>query len=193
MLIFLIEPGQRSLQIFDGHLLQWINVISMDSNYNILTIQDFDNNTGWNYTVDPIFYNQNDDIWNIVNSLSNVSSLGGYFLGCRDLNNSYGGGPDSHQITFNTVDTSSQSGLILSFKYEIFEFDNGDDVTYEISFDGVSQGVVTLINGNNDYSETGTEVINIPDFVNSVGFTLSIKQDGDTDMAGFDNFRIYNQ
>ncbi|MGY8887087.1 MAG: hypothetical protein ACKVGT_09730, partial [Flavobacteriales bacterium] len=122
-----------------------------------------------------------------------IDNVSGYFLGCRDLENTLTGSNFVHQISFINVDVSSVVNARLAFDYDVFEFDNGDDVHYELFFDDVSQGVVTIVNGSGDLSLEGTITATIPNSVTYVRLTLGISQNGDTDFAGFDNFRVYGE
>ena len=136
------------------------------------------------------FYNVSNDIWDIVSTLSNINSLDESFLGCRDLNNPFGGGAFLHELTFNNVDISLFTNVQILFDFEIFEYDNGDDVFYELFYDDIGQGSVQFVNGSGNFSNNGTLVLNIPNSVSNVRLTLGVIQNGDDDMSGFDNFRI---
>ena len=81
----------------------------------------------------------------------------------------------------------------MTFDYDAFEFDNGDDIEYEVFYDDISQGIVNLINGVGNLSQEGTVIINIPNVVTNVRITVGISQNGDADFAGFDNFRVYGE
>lgn len=191
LLIFLKDAVNNDFcfQIWNGSSWEDVYCITTPVIVDIAT-QDFDSNQTWNYSVTPSFYNVGDDIWGIVNTLSDISGYTGNFLGCRDLNNSNGGGNFNHIIAFNNVNVSSYTNVQVVFEFDVFEFDNGDDVFYELFFDNIGQGIVQLINGNGDYSENGTIVLNVPSSTTNVRLTLEVKQNGDDDTAGFDNFRI---
>ena len=179
------------LQIWNG--VVWENIYCIAANISFAAVQDFDLNTSWSYNVAPPFYNVGTDIWDIVSSLPNITNVSGNFLGCRDLENPNGGGNFFHEIQFNNVNVSALTNARVAFDYDIYRFDNGDDVRYEVFFDNVGQGIVTFINGSGDYSEAGTIVINVPMGVTDVRLTLGINQNGDLDYAGFDKFMVYGQ
>jgi len=61
---------------------------------------------------------------------------------------------------------------------------------YEVFFDDISQGVVTLINGASNLSASGTVLINIPGGTTNARITVGVKQNGD-DYGALDNFRVY--
>jgi hypothetical protein len=82
----------------------------------------------------------------------------------------------------------------MAFKWDVFEFDGGDDLTYQVFYDDVGQGIVNLFNGSNIATGTsgqGTETIVIPASVTNVRITVSVNQNGNDDFAAIDNFVIY--
>ncbi len=194
LLVFVQSSG--TFQIWNG--IYWETLYTLSTQAVTLAIQDFDTNISWNYTLNPATtYNTNNDIWDIVTSLGSgttaIDFTSGYYLGCRDLNNTNGGGNFYHEIAFVNVNLSSVVNARMAFDYDVFEFDNGDDVEYEIYHDDVSQGVITLVNGSGNLTVEGTEIINVPNSVTNVRLTLRIIQNGDGDFAGFDNFRVYGE
>ncbi|RFN58104.1 hypothetical protein [Marixanthomonas ophiurae] len=194
LLVFVMETG--TLEIWNG--VNWETISTLNTNITTLAAQDFDGNLTWAYSLNPTAYNVGNDIWDVITSLgsgntSAIDLVSGNFLGCRDLDNPNGGGNMQHEISFVNVDVSSLTNVRVAFDYDIFEFDNGDDVHYEVFYNNVGQGVVNLINGNADLTTEGTEIINVPPSAVNVRITLSIEQDGDLDFAGFDNFRVYGQ
>ncbi len=191
LLIFLNDAvnSDYCIQIWNGSIWEDVHCITTPSIINIAT-QDFDLSQTWTYTATPSFYNVGNDIWDVVNALLDITGFTGNFLGCRDLDNPNGGGSFNHEIAFNNFDVSSYSSVQVTFDYDIFEYDNGDDVFYELFLDNVSQGIVQLINGSGNYSESGTVVLDIPGGTTNVKLTVSITQNGNDDKAGFDNFKI---
>ena len=184
------------LQLWNG--IGWESVYCSTVNIVTAAMQDFDSNISWTFTNNPPFYSVGNDIWGDVNDLgtgntSAIDNISGNFLGCRDLDNTNGGGNFFHSIIFDNVDVSTLTNARIAFDYDVFEFDNGDDVTYEVFFDGIGQGIVTLINGSANLSLEGTEIIIIPNGTTTVSLSLNITQDGDLDFAGFDNFIVYGQ
>jgi hypothetical protein len=193
LLIFVESTG--TFEIWNG--IFWESIYTLTTQAQTLAFQDFDTNLTWSYSVTPTFYNTTGDIWDTVNSLGSgtgaIDLVSGNYLGCRDLNNPNGGGNFFHEIAFVNVNITGISNVRLAFDYDVFEFDNGDDVRYELFYDDVGQGQVILINGAGDYSEEGTIILNIPGSVTNVRMTLGINQNGDADFAGFDNFRVYGE
>ena len=191
LLIFLSDAINSNFcfQIWNGSTWEDIYCITTPAIVDIAT-QDFDSNQTWTYAVTPPFYNEDNDIWDVVNTLPDITGVTGNFLGCRDLDNPIVGGNIIHEITFNNIDVSAYANVQITFDYDVFEFDNGDDVFYELFFDDVGQGAVLFVEGSSNYSERGTKVLNVPDGTTNVRLTLGIDQDGNEDTAGFDNFRI---
>jgi hypothetical protein len=193
LLVFVESTG--TFEIWNG--IFWESIYTLTTQAQTLAFQDFDTNLSWSYAVNPAFYNTNGDIWDTVSTLGSgtgaIDLVSGVYLGCRDLNNTNGGGGFFHEIAFVNVNISGISNARVAFDYDVFQFDNGDDVRYELFYDDVGQGQVLLINGAADYSEEGTLMLNIPGSVTNVRLTLGINQNGDADYAGFDNFRVYGE
>lgn len=193
LLVFVESTG--TLEIWNG--IFWEIIYTLTTQAQTLAYQDFDTNLTWNYSVTPNFYVEGLDIWDTVSYLgsgtSEIDKVSDIFLGCRDLENPNGGGTMFHEIVFENVSISSVTNARIAFDYDVVEFDNGDDVRYEIFYDDVGQGQIILINGAADYSEEGTVIISIPGSVSQVRLTLGIKQNGEADFAAFDNFRVYGQ
>ena len=193
LLVFVESTG--TLEIWNG--IYWEIIYTLSIQAQTLAYQDFDTNLTWNYSVTPDFYATGLDIWDTVSSLGSgtgeIDRVSDIFLGCRDLENPNGGGTMFHEIAFDNVAINSITNVRIAFDYDVVEFDNGDDVRYEVFYDNIGQGQVLLINGAADYSEEGTVVINIPGSVSQVRLTLGIKQNGESDFAAFDNFRVYGQ
>ncbi len=193
LLVFVQDSG--TFEIWNG--IYWEIVYTLSTQAVTLAVQDFDTNINWNYLLNRTPYNTNNDIWDIVTSLgpntSEIDTVSGYFLGCRDLDNPITGINFIHKISFVNVDISGVVNARLAFDFDIFEFDNGDDVQYEVFHDDISQGVVYVVNGSSDFTLEGTITINIPNSVTNIRFDLGISQNGENDFAGFDNFRVYGE
>ncbi len=193
LLVFVEDTA--TYQIWNG--IYWESIYTLSTHAITLVVQDFDTNINWNYSLNHPVYNMNNDIWDLVTTLgpgtTEIDKVNGYFLGCRDLDNPITGTNFLHEIAFINVDISSIINARLAFDYDVFQFDNGDDVQYEVFYDNVSQGVTNLVNGTGDFTIEGTVTVNIPNAVTNVRLTLGISQNGDTDFAGFDNFRIYGE
>lgn len=139
--------------------------------------------------------NGSEDVWAIIEEFTGEiddPAGGTYFWGMQDLDNSSGGGDFAHTLVFSNVNVSGYSGVELSFVYNVYEFDNGDDLEYEVFFDDVGQGTVLLFEGSGDKSTIGweEETIAVPEGTITVSLVLSATQNGGGDYAGFDNIRL---
>ncbi|MEN8125309.1 MAG: choice-of-anchor D domain-containing protein [Bacteroidota bacterium] len=129
------------------------------------------------------------DSWNYRSSLGDITPNDGVqFWGIRDLNGDCGG-TDFETISLTNVDISSYNNVSLTFDYYVFEYDNGDDIKYELFFNDQAQGEVIIFDGNSNLSTNGwlTKSIIIPNYVSNIKLNISVKQNGDNDYAGFDN------
>lgn len=162
----------------------------------------------WAFTTSPAPYNTEDalgdngtvngdeDVWDDIAGFVDdidAASDGTLFWGMQDLQNNNGGGNFDHTLTF-TQNITSHEDVTISFDYNVIGFDNGDDLFYELVYDGISQGEVFVVEGANGggVSTSGweTETLNIPNTVTVVGITLKATQNGGTDYAGWDNVVI---
>lgn len=158
-----------------------------------IVAQSFENlpSDTWTYVQSPLSgtLTQTDDIWDIVSSLgslSNVPTDGTHFFGGQDIENGDNPNGTFATIDFNTISVSGYNNVTISFDYDVFEFDNGDDVFYTVSVDGTPQTEVTLTTS----SANGTETINIPDGTDSVSLQVKVDQNGAGDYFGVDNFKV---
>jgi len=190
MMIFLSEGATRCVQIYDATNTSWVDFYCIPVPFSEVG-QDFDTITSWAYSVNPATYNVSGDVWAQVNSLGSITTMSNNFWGCQDLENTNGGGSQYHEIAFVNVDISAATNPKIAFDYEYDLFDNGDAIRYEVFVDDVSIGTTYLLTLTNIGSASGTEVINIPGGASNVRITIGIKQNGGSDYAGFDNFRVY--
>lgn len=175
----------------------WENVHCFNTAASIGVYQNFDLSTSWGYGTDvPFFDNGTDGFFGITDAtnggFSNLTTLTNNFLGVLDLDDEGMNGTSGFAtITFNTIDISALlAGATLSFDYDFFEYDTGDDVYYTVSIDGIPQTEVQLINGLTDLSVDGTVTVNVPPGSLTVGLSIRIRQNGAADYGGFDNFAI---
>ncbi len=148
--------------------------------------------SGWSYTPSTPECINADDIWSTVSNINSINpSLGSFFFGIQDLNGNCGGN-GFETLTFGDINTIGYSNLEFSFDYNVYEYDGGDDIKYQIYVDGVGQGEVLLINGNNDFSTSGwqTETVNYSGNPSTASIVISVKQDGAGDWAGIDNVKL---
>ena len=183
------------LQLWNGTTWEDIHCLNTVSLQGVF--QNFDLNTAWGHSTDvPFFDNGNDGFFGITNAsnggFSVLNTLTNNFLGVMDLHDEGANGTSGFAtITFNTIDVSGAvNGVTLSFDYQFFEFDTGDDAYYTITIDGIAQPEVQLINGLSDLSIDGTiSEIAAPGTL-SIGLSIRIRQNGAGDYGGFDNFAI---
>ncbi|MDX1462348.1 MAG: hypothetical protein R3359_04775, partial [Marinirhabdus sp.] len=194
MMMFLEET--QCLQIWNG--TSWENAHCLNQIEFGGYAQNFDLNTTWGYTSDIAFFDNGTDgffgITDAYNSIfSNLGSLTNNFLGVRDLDDEGNGTMGLATITFNAIDVSTAlSGTVLAFDYEYFRLDTGDNGYYQIIIDGIPQPQVQFINpSTTDQSAVGTITEIIPGGTVSVQLLLQFEQNGQDDVLGFDNFRIY--
>ncbi len=161
----------------------------LSSAQTIINTQGFESAEGsWVYEVSTPACTSGGDTWDVVENLGNISpSEGDHYWGINDLEGDCGGS-GFESISFAETDLSGFGDVELFFDYQTFEFDNGDDIKYELFFDGVSQGEILFFEGSSNKSTDGwvTLQIHIPNYVNQFKFVLFIKQNGN-DYAGFDN------
>ena len=161
-----------------------------------IVLQDFEGTAAdtWAVTETPATYNMSSDIWAVVANTGGIAApaAGTMFWGMRDLDNTNGGGDFLHNLDFAATDVSAYDNVVIEFQYNVNAFDSGDDLFYEVSFDGTAQGQVQFFDGFSNASTTGWETVSIPVTagVNMVALTISATQDGGGDQAGIDAVRI---
>ena len=198
LLVFVESLG--CLQLWNGS--GWESVHCAHSSGSVDFFQNFDLNTTWGYSSDvPFFDNGAQGFYGITNASSgvfgNITTLTNNFLGILDLNDTESGNgtSDFATITFNTINVSAASnGSVLTFNYEFFEFDGGDSAYYTVIIDGIPQTEVLLIEGatgdGSGISLAGLVSEAIPSGTVTVSLKIRVKQNGQGDAAGFDNFAL---
>lgn len=193
LLFVTYASGDRCLEIYDGEDDLWRKINCFTVGPVTIWEQNFDGNTSWSYSSNVSFFNNGTDgFYGITDGLPASSpdvTMNGNFLGIADLNDEGNGTSGFATITFITVAVSGNN-LTLEFDYDIYEFDDNDDVYYTVTINGVDQTEVFFINGSSNLSISGTEVITIPNGTTSIGFKIRIRQNDSSDRAGFDNFKI---
>ncbi len=186
---------RECLQMWNG--TGWENIHCLNGVSFGGIFQNFDLNTAWGYTTDvPFFDNGNNGFYGITTTanggFNNITTMTNNFLGILDMNDEgVNGTAGFATITFDTIDISGAlSGVNLSFDYEVFEFDTGDDVYYTVTIDGTPQAEVQLVNGLGNLSMDGTVSVTAPPGSTNISLSIRIRQDGAGDYAGFDNFAI---
>ncbi len=153
-----------------------------------LAAQDFGGSGTWTFTATPTPYDVDSDVWNTVSSLSNISpQSGSTFWGMQDLENGNGGGDFDHTLEFPNVSVSGEVDIVVTFYYYTIGFESADELRVEFFFDDVSQGI-ELLNENTNAWTLVSRVV--PDGTGNVRLTLSARQNGGSDFAGFDNILL---
>lgn len=165
------------------------------SNYAQTTIarQSFETSDDtWDVTFSTPPCTIGSDSWNYNSTLKDIiPSDGDQFWGIQDLNGDCGSS-DFETISLENIDISTFRNTTVSIDYNVFGFDNGDDIKYELFFDEISQGEIILVEGSSNFTTEGwqTETIIIPNNISSVRLIISIKQNGQDDYAGIDNIKL---
>ncbi len=177
------------------YIFSVLNLISLlfYAQTTTITKQSFEiNGDTWQTTFSTPPCTSGVDSWNYRSSLGDITPNDGeQFWGIRDLNGDCGG-LNFETISLSNIDISAYSNVNLTFDYYVFEYDNGDDIKYELFFDNQSQGEVILFEGNNNLSTNGwiNKTIPIPNYVKNFKLHILIKQNGDADYAGIDNILL---
>ncbi|PNQ73294.1 hypothetical protein C1T31_07175 [Hanstruepera neustonica] len=202
-LIFNLQESDISLLAISSGSLGF----ALSDTFNVLgpliciAVQDFDGSTPeWTYSNDVPFF---DNGWSVDGyygpiDVSNISPLdyptfSGNILGENDLQDEGGIGTSGFaNLIFSEIDISSYENVNLSFDWQVIGYNaNPDDAQYELFYDGVSQGVVILHDGNNAETDNqGTVNIVIPSSVATVSLIVSVRNNGETGFSGFDNFKL---
>ncbi len=150
----------------------------------------------WGYIASPIPCNDGgNDVWDVVANVGSISTAntGANFFGVRDLDGNCGT-TDGGELSFNTVDITGFQDVTLSFSVNVDGYDvaNGDTINYQVFYDDVAQGEQAVTIGS-PFSTTGWEqvAIAIPNTVNTVRFSILVKQNGGSDYAGFDDVQLH--
>ncbi|MEL6140434.1 MAG: T9SS type A sorting domain-containing protein [Bacteroidota bacterium] len=184
-------------------LLLFSFLLCLSINGQIIAVQDFDGGTPtWSFTPSqPDCVNNGGDSFGITdasdlaagaNNIDFINITNDFFF-VRDLQGNCNGNSSAFEtLTFTDINLGGASDVVLSFDYDVEEYDSNDDVKYQIILDGSPQGEVILIDGVNGggVTDEGTVTENIPNGTGTVGLILSVRQNGGTDFAGFDNFKL---
>ncbi|OAV43893.1 lamin tail domain-containing protein [Lewinella sp. 4G2] len=147
----------------------------------------------WGYTLDPETYSVGDDYWEVRSNVNDIDPFDGTMLfGGRDIENNNGGRSGDNFIIFDQVDLTGASNVLVSFYYNVHEFDSGDDFAYILTVDGNTEDEVLLIDGASNLSSNGWERVEImiPDGATSVQLTIAVDQNGGSDWFGVDLFEV---
>lgn len=125
----------------------------------------------------------------VANRASNITfaPILGDFLFFNDVEGEDAGDPALVDVVFGPVTVSGETNLLFSFDYEVFEFDGGDDLIYELTVDGTPQGEVILLDGASNLSGEGSVDVAIPDGSATASLRITVDQNGTGDYAAVDN------
>ncbi len=194
--LMVFVEDESCLDIWNGN--SWENVKCLNTAAFTNYFQNFDLNTNWGYITDvPFFNNGNAGFYGITTNtqfgFNVITTMTNNFLGILDLDDTESGNGTANfaTITFNTINVSgATNGVNVAFKYQFFEYDGGDDAFYRLIIDNVPQPEIQLINGGGNNSASGTVSVNVPAGTITVSLVLRIKQNGQGDYAGLDNFAL---
>jgi len=164
--------------------------------------QGFEGSGSWGYSVSgntmslPCITGGGDDVVGEVSSVgtggNTISPNGGsQFFGGRDIDGDCAG---SGGVTLNfstfTASALTAGSYTLNFDYNAFEWDGGDDISYDllINSSSVASGIVVDGSGNLSTSGWETESINFNlASGENLDFSITLDQNGDGDWGGLDN------
>ncbi|MFC2087684.1 T9SS type A sorting domain-containing protein [Bacteroidota bacterium] len=179
------NKGQTTIAVqnFDGNSPEWsyssnVGFFSSTSNNNI-----YPDPAGWG--IDGFF-----GIIKMTEAGRNLdySNLKDSILGLNDLNDEGDNGTSGYaKISFSEIDVSSFSAVEVTFDYDNNGFDGSDYLIYTLYEDGIVTDSTVI--GNSGSTE-GTITISVHDTTNSIQLFIYMKQDGSTDFAGLDNFKV---
>ena len=202
------------VDIFAGHLPRAHSMriavlaclfVAMSSTFvsaDLVAFQGFDSTLAdtWAFTPDPARFSVGADVWTeatTVGSGSNAISAfaGTHFWAMHDLENGNGGRSGDLQLEFAQIDVSAFENVVISFRYNAFEWDSGsgDDMSYGLGLNGASPSLTPFFDpSGSDVSTSGwTEfTINVPNGTTTVDFVLAADQNGGDDWGGFDSVQI---
>lgn len=173
----------------------WLALVqTTNAQITVLAEQDFGGEftEGWAFTPDPAPYLVGGDIWDTVQTLSDITPVtGSYFWGMQDLDNPNGGGSFWHTLSFAAVDVAGYANASVSFDYYTIGYDGTDSIAYVVEFDdGTTWG--TPVTGESDTQAWTTVTVTIPPGTNWVRLRLQAFQNGGSDYAAFDNVKVFN-
>jgi len=165
----------------------------------VIVVQDFDSTMPeWNYINNVAFFDNGTDGFYGPNDIGSSPGVDNpdfmdNILYEVDLDDEGENGTAGFAtITFQPINITAYEDVQLSFDYDIEGYNaNDDDAKYEVFYDGVSQGEIFLLDGNGAAEDAeGKITVNIPNNVNEVNLSVSIRNNGGDGYSGFDNFQL---
>lgn len=169
---------------------------------DLIAMQDFEGSGSWNYSTTPATCNDGgQDYWQVRNQADGIQPVSGnHLFGFKDLvGGTCGNSGLNNTLTFSTLgyqQLRSYKNMQLAFQYRVFEYDNGDEIQYELIYNGQSAGKQVLFDGASNKSTQScnenwvTKKVTIPDSVYTLQLKLHVDQNGSGDYAALDNFRL---
>lgn len=162
--------------------------------------QGFEGGGSWGYTVSgnsqALPCSSGDDYvgeGGFVGTGGNIINANGgsQFFAVRDIQGDCAG-PSGVDLVFSTFSASAltEGNYAVSFDYNAYQWDNGDDISYEISVNSSIVASGDAVSGISNFSTGGwqTETINVTLLDgDGLDFTITLDQNGDGDWGGIDN------
>lgn len=121
-----------------------------------------------------------------------ISASGGaQFFAVRDIQGDCAGS-SGIDLNFNTFSATAMTAgnYAISFDYNVFEWDNGDNISYDIQVNSSSVSSGDAVAGSSNFSTTGweTQTVNVTLLAgDDLDFVITLDQNGDGDWGGIDN------
>ena len=154
--------------------------------------QTLDDN--WIFAASPTAYNvpASEDFWTDTTATNQISpASGSRFWYMLDLENTAGGGPFFHTLSFAPVDVSAFSNNTLTFKYYTIGYEAADSIGYILETDnGTTWDFSKYVDLNRNTLAWTTVEVPIPAGAQFVRLRLLAQQNGGSDYAGFDDVQL---
>lgn len=160
----------------------------------VIATEDFDGTSTWDSDVLAVVaaVTDPDDPTQGLRITSGITPLGpDNVLFGQDLTNETGEPVVTPAtITFDSVDISAYTNVVVSFEYDIDQFDTGDFIGYALSVVGGADDSGSFDGGVGGVDYDGTYTFNVDDAATAVSLSLVLDQNGATDSFEIDNFMI---
>lgn len=201
-ILFTEQETATTLIVFGGSFSPGVSA-PFDINGPLITIavQDFDGSLPeWSYSTDVATFDNGwgiDGYYGVIASESaaplDYSLFSGNIFGENDLNDEGENGTSSFAtLTLDPINLSNFDNVKLMFDWDVDGYTaNGSDAQYRLIYDGVSQPLVFLLDGNGEIdSDEGTVIIDIPETVTTVSLQIRMRNNNVNGFSGFDNFKL---
>ncbi len=148
----------------------------------------------WVFAASPTAYNvpASEDFWADTTATNQISpASGSRFWFMLDLENTAGGGPFFHTLSFEPIDVSAFSNNTLTFKYYTIGYEASDSIGYILETDnGTAWDFSRYVDLDKNTLGWTTVDVPIPTNAQFVRLQLLAKQNGGSDYAGFDEVQL---